>query len=121
MSFVVVSPEAVAAASRQFAAIGTALHAANAAAAAGISEVAAAGHDEVSRAIAAVFSEHADTYQVIRRHAEGFHVQFVQVTADAGRQYQAAESHFFAILAARQASRASQPSHLPHHDTNPGG
>ena len=121
MSFVVVSPELVEAASTQLAGIGRALNAANAAAAAEITRLAAAGQDEVSTAIASVFSGHAEAYQQVRVYAEGFHAQVVQATAEAARQYQAHERHFYAVLAERQAARANLPSHQPPEPHNPAG
>ncbi|RFZ13576.1 PE family protein [Mycobacterium marinum] len=84
MSFVVASPEYVAAAASDLADIGSALSTANAAAAPTI-EVLAAGADEVSAAIAAFFGAHAQSYQALSEQASAFHLQFVQaMTAGAG-------------------------------------
>nr|MBC9865862.1 PE-PGRS family protein [Mycobacterium pseudoshottsii] len=84
MSFVVASPEYVAAAASDLAGIGSALSTANAAAAPTI-EVLAAGADEVSAAIAAFFGAHAQAYQALSEQASAFHLQFVQaMTAGAG-------------------------------------
>jgi PE family len=59
MSFVVVPPELVAAAAANLAAIGSEVNAANAIAAAPTVQVLAAGADEVSAAMAALFGQHA--------------------------------------------------------------
>ncbi|MEK0664727.1 PE family protein, partial [Mycobacterium ulcerans] len=78
MSYVVASPEYVAAAASDLAGIGSALSTANAAAAAPTIEVLAAGADEVSAAIAAFFGAHAQAYQALSEQASAFHLQFVQ-------------------------------------------
>jgi hypothetical protein len=65
MSFVIAAPEALAAAASNLAGIESALSAANAAAGAHTTAVLAAGADEVSAAIAAVFSGHAQGYQAL--------------------------------------------------------
>ena len=59
MSFVVVDPEMLAAGAADLENIGSALSAANAAASAPTAGVLAAGTDEVSAALASMFSEHA--------------------------------------------------------------
>ncbi|MEQ0600188.1 PE family protein, partial [Mycobacterium tuberculosis] len=66
MSFVSVAPEIVVAAATDLAGIGSAISAANAAAAAPTTAVLAAGADEVSAAIAALFSGHAQAYQALK-------------------------------------------------------
>src|ERR1700730_7524319 len=122
MSFIVVTPEMLVAAASQLQGTGSALSAANSAAVAAITRVVAAGQDEVSAGIASVFSEYARSYQVLSVQAAGFHAQFVQATKLAAEQYQAAENEFYAILAARQASRPSLQSPKPDPlDTSPAG
>lgn len=54
--------------------------------------LAAAGADEVSAAIAALFSAHAQTYQAVNARAALFHQQFVQAMTGAGESYAAAEA-----------------------------
>ncbi len=81
MSFVSVAPEIVVAAATDLAGIGSAISAANAAAAAPTTAVLAAGADEVSAAIAALFSGHAQAYQALSAQAAAFHQQFVQTLA----------------------------------------
>ncbi|RFZ61334.1 hypothetical protein CKW46_13660 [Mycobacterium liflandii] len=63
MSYLTVAPEALSAATSDAAEIGSALAAANAAAAARTARLLSAGGDEVSAAIAAVFSAHGVQYQ----------------------------------------------------------
>jgi PE family len=122
MSFVVVTPEMLMAAASQLEGTGSALSTANAAAAAAITRVAAAGQDEVSAAIASVLSEYAKSYQELSLRAAGFHTQFVQGTKLAAEQYHAVDAWFSALLAARRASRASLPSPKPDPlDTSPAG
>ena len=79
MSFVFATPEYVAAAATDLANIGSTINAANAAALAPTSEVLAAGADEVSASIAALFGAHAQAYQAISAAAAQFHQQFVQL------------------------------------------
>src|SRR5258707_11731909 len=92
MSFVAAVPEAVAAAASDLAGIGSALTAANAAAALPTTGIVAAAEDEVSAAIAAVFGSHAQGYQTLSAQASAFHAQFEQALAAGGRAYAAAEA-----------------------------
>ncbi|POY00869.1 PE family protein, partial [Mycobacterium kansasii] len=91
MSFVITSPEMLATASAQLAGIGSAISEANAAAAAPITGVLAAGADEVSAAIAAMFTAHGQAYQAISAQAEAFHNQFVQTVAANAAAYASTE------------------------------
>jgi hypothetical protein len=85
MSFVIATPELVTAAATDLANIGSTLNAANAAAASPTTGVLAAAEDEVSAAIAAVFSDHGQGLQALSAQAAAFHDQFVQaLTAGAG-------------------------------------
>lgn len=59
MSFLIASPEALAATATYLTGIGSAISAANAVAAAPTTEILAAGTDEVSTAISALFGAHA--------------------------------------------------------------
>lgn len=63
MSFLIASPEALAATATYLTGIGSAINAANAVAAAPTTEILAAGTDEVSTAISALFGAHAQAYQ----------------------------------------------------------
>uniref|UniRef100_UPI0005C64043 PE family protein n=1 Tax=Mycobacterium tuberculosis TaxID=1773 RepID=UPI0005C64043 len=92
MSFLIASPEALAATATYLTGIGSAISAANAVAAAPTTEILAAGTDEVSTAISALFGAHAQAYQALSAHVAAFHDQFVHtLTAGAG-SYMAAEA-----------------------------
>ncbi|WP_176357762.1 PE family protein, partial [Mycobacterium persicum] len=91
MAFVIAVPDFMAAVATDLAGIGSTISAANAAAAGNIEAVLAAGADEVSAAVAAVFGAHALSYQAVSAQAAVFHDQFVQaLTAGAG-SYAAAD------------------------------
>ncbi|WP_156766989.1 PE family protein, partial [Mycobacterium sp. E796] len=92
MSYVVAAPEMLAAASADLEGIRSALSAANAVAAAPTSGVVAAGADEVSVAIAALFSGHAELYQALSARAASFHQQFVRAMSAGGALYAEAEA-----------------------------
>lgn len=62
MSFVIAAPEMIAAAAADLATMSSALSAANAAVAGPTTAVLAAGADEVSAAIAALFTSHGQDY-----------------------------------------------------------
>ncbi|OSC36597.1 hypothetical protein B8W66_22635, partial [Mycobacterium decipiens] len=92
MSFVIAVPEAVAAAASDLANLGSAIGAANAAAALPTTGLAAAGADEVSAAVAALFGAYAQGYQSLGAQMSVFHSQFVHsLTAGVGA-YAAAEA-----------------------------
>ena len=71
MSYVFATPEFVAAAATDLASIGSSITAASAAAAAPTSAVLAAGADEISAAIAALFGAHAQAYQQLSAQTVG--------------------------------------------------
>jgi hypothetical protein len=86
MSYLLVTPEFVTAAASDLASIDSTIGAANTAAAAPTAEMVAAGADEVSAAVTAVFAAHAQGYQTLSAQAAAFHSQFVQLmTASAGQ------------------------------------
>ncbi|WP_459797700.1 PE family protein, partial [Mycobacterium riyadhense] len=92
MSFVIAAPEALATAAVELSGPASALNAVNAAAATSTTTLAAAGADEVSTAVAAVFGSHAQAYQALSGQAMGFHDRFVRaLTAGAG-SYAGAEA-----------------------------
>ncbi|EUA09347.1 PE family protein [Mycobacterium kansasii 732] len=78
MSYVIATPETVAAAATDLRGISAALRAANVAAAGPTTALPAAGADEVSAAIAALFAGHAEAYQAASVEAAGFHARLVQ-------------------------------------------
>ncbi|MCN4213249.1 PecA family PE domain-processing aspartic protease [Mycobacterium tuberculosis] len=92
MSFVIAAPDLVAMATEDLAGIGASLTAANAAAAVPTSGLLAAAGDEVSAAIAALFSSHGQQYQAMSAQAAAFHARFVQALAGAMGAYAAAEA-----------------------------
>ncbi|MCV7079933.1 PE family protein [Mycobacterium szulgai] len=92
MSFVSAVPEVFSSAAADLNGIGVALRAANAAAAASTTGVMAAGADEVSAAIARLFSGNAQAYQALSRQASALHADFIRALSTAGTAYQAAEA-----------------------------
>lgn len=92
MSFVFATPEYVAAAASDLANLGSALGSANAAALGPTSGVLAAGADEVSAGIAALFGAHAQAYQALSAQAALFHDQFVQLMSGGAAQYALTEA-----------------------------
>jgi triacylglycerol lipase len=98
MSYVIAAPEMLAAAAADVADIGSSLSEAHTAAAAQTTRVLAAGEDEVSAAIAAVFSAHGRSYQALGAQAAAFHAQFVQAVKSSEGSYASAEAANLAAL-----------------------
>ncbi|WP_083274532.1 PE family protein, partial [Mycobacterium intermedium] len=92
MSYVVVLPHALGTAATELAGLGAAVSGANAAAAAQTTQVLAAAADEVSAAIAALFSAHGHSYQALSAQAASFQAQFVRALAAGADAYGAAEA-----------------------------
>nr|WP_239657391.1 PE family protein [Mycobacterium riyadhense] len=92
MSFVVVSPRVVLAAAADLSVLGSTISAASAAAASATTGLASAAQDEVSAAIAGLFSEHGRDYQVLAGRVAGFHEQFSAVLAASAGGYAGAEA-----------------------------
>ncbi|MBC9063177.1 PE family protein, partial [Mycobacterium tuberculosis variant africanum] len=92
MSFVIAAPEVIAAAATDLASLESSIAAANAAAAANTTALMAAGADEVSTAIAALFGAHGQAYQALSAQAQAFHAQFTQALTSGGGAYAAAEA-----------------------------
>ncbi|OBA70443.1 hypothetical protein A5641_12900 [Mycobacterium sp. 1554424.7] len=85
MSYLVAVPEHLYSAATDLAGIAGTLRAANASAAARTTGILAAGSDEVSAAIAAVFSGHAQAFQAVSAEVQAFQREFMQaLTAAAG-------------------------------------
>jgi hypothetical protein len=104
MSYLIAAPEILGSTATDLASIARTLNTANASAAAPTTGILAAAKDEVSAAVAALFSGHAQAYQAASAEAAAFHQQFVQaLTAGAGA-YAGAEaanaSHLGQLLAA---------------------
>ncbi|BBX59712.1 PE family protein [Mycobacterium shottsii] len=91
MSFVGVAPEMVAVAASDLERLGSTIGAANVASAGSTTTILAAGADEASAVIAALFGTHAVEYQAISTQLSVFHEQFVQTLTDGVGAYSAAE------------------------------
>ena len=98
MSYVIAAPEMLAAAAADVAGIGSSLSEANAAAATPTTGVLAAAEDEVSAAIAALFSAHSQGFQAVSAQAAAFHAQFVQTLKSSAGSYASAEAANLAAL-----------------------
>src|ERR1700757_3539992 len=92
MSYLVAAPEFLGSAATDLSNIGSGLTAANAVAAAPTTGILAAAGDEVSAAIAAVFSSHGQAYQSLGAQAAAFHAEFVQALSGAGAAYSLTEA-----------------------------
>lgn len=92
MTFLFTRPDVVIAAATDLAGIGTTINNASVAAAAPTVGVVAAGADEVSAAIAAIFGSHAQQYQSMSAQASILHSQFVKTLTAAGNAYAGAEA-----------------------------
>src|SRR5690348_14354821 len=100
MSYVIAATDTLAAAAADVAGIGSSLSAAHSAAAPSTTAVIAAAEDEVSAAIASLFSGHGKAFQALGAQASAFHSAFVQSLNSAGGAYAAAESANASPLAA---------------------
>src|SRR5246127_386332 len=99
MSFVLVAPDLLeTAAATDLAQIGSAVRAGNLAAAISTTEVAAAGADEVSAAIAALFGAHAGEYQAAAARAATYYERFVSTLSAAAASYAGAEATIAASM-----------------------
>ncbi|MBX9639399.1 MAG: PE family protein [Mycobacteriaceae bacterium] len=92
MSFVNAAPDRLVAAARNLAGLGSTLSASHASAAAPTLAVSAAASDQVSAAVAAFFSGHAQGYQTLSAQAAKFHSQFVQALNSDADSYASAEA-----------------------------
>ncbi|ORB35077.1 PE family protein, partial [Mycobacterium persicum] len=92
MPHVIASLEMLTAAATDVAGVGAAISAANAAAAGPTMGLMAAAADEVSAAIAALFSDHALQYQALSAQAAALHDRFVLALTGAAGAYAAAEA-----------------------------
>ncbi|POX86311.1 hypothetical protein C3473_28995, partial [Mycobacterium kansasii] len=92
MSFVLASPEVLAAAAADVVRIGSVLRSANAAAATPTIAVSAPGADEVSAAVASLFAGHGQAYQRLSAHLTAYHDQFVRTLQSSADAYAGAEA-----------------------------
>lgn len=91
MSYVVALPEVMSAAATDVASIGSVVATASQGVAGATTTVLAAAEDEVSAAIAALFSGHGQDYQALSAQLAVFHERFVQALTGAAKGYAAAE------------------------------
>lgn len=98
MSYLTVAPEALWSAAADVSGIGSTVRWANAEAAARTTALLPAGADEVSLAVAALFSGHAQAYQLVSTRLSAFHDQFVEVLASNATTYATAEAAFASPL-----------------------
>lgn len=92
MSHVSVSPEMVAASVTDLSGIRTAISAAEAIAAAATTQVLAPAADEVSAAIAEIFSAHGQAYEALSAQTASFHDQFIRILTASAESYAGAEA-----------------------------
>jgi PE family len=92
VSLLAVVPDWLQSAAGDLKSIGADLDTAHAAAAAPTTGLAAAGADEVSAAVTALFSEYGQAFHALGAQASTFHTQFVQLLSGAQGAYAAAEA-----------------------------
>jgi hypothetical protein len=92
MSYVIAAPGMLAGTAADVAGIGSALSEANGTAARATTTVIAAGSDEVSAAIASLFSSHGEAFQALSARAAAFHSRFVQALIAGAGAYAGAEA-----------------------------
>src|SRR5271156_2833748 len=112
MSFVIAAPEAVASAASNLASIGSTIGEANAAAVAPTIGVVAAAEDEVSAAIASLFSSYAQRYRALSAQAAAVHTLLVQTLKAAAGAYPSTEAANVAQIllgAVQQIQQQTQP------------
>ena len=100
MSFVIAAPEMVTSAASDLVDIGSKISEAHAAAATSTTALIPAAGDEVSAAIAWLFSSRAQAFQAFSAQAAAFHTEFAQALSGAGSAYAAAEAANVSPLAA---------------------
>ena len=101
MSFVSVLPDVLGSSATELAGIGNALDEARAAAASRTTAMVTAAEDEVSIAIAELFSGHAQSFQALSAQAAAFHDQLVETMSASAGSYaltEAASSNPLAYL-----------------------
>jgi hypothetical protein len=93
MSFLVAAPKVLADAASELAGLGSTISTANAAAAAPTTALVPAAADDVSAAIATLFSAHGQGYQRLSAQVAAFHEQFVQSLTASANTYAATEAN----------------------------
>jgi PE family len=92
VSYLSITPETLTSATSDLANIGSNIQTANSAAAAQTTSVLAAGEDEISAAIAALFTNHGQAYQTLSAQAAAFHNQLIQTLSAGTNAYATAEA-----------------------------
>src|ERR1700744_5148249 len=92
MSYMIVVPETLTAVASEIADIGSSLGTANAAASGATTGLLTAGADEVSAAVAAVFSGQGQDFEALTSKAAAFQAQFAQNLTQVGAAYAGAEA-----------------------------
>lgn len=114
MSYVFVVPDALATAASNVAEIGSSLDAAHAAATAATTAVAAAAGDEVSAAVASVFSRVGTEFAALSNRAAVLHGQFVRALNGSGGAFAAAEAtNASPLVGSVGSSAAIAPTYSP--------
>ncbi len=108
MSYVIAAPDIIGSAATDLVTIGSTLKVAGAVAAAPTTKIVAAAEDEVSAAIAAVFSAHGEGFQALGAQAAAFHERFVQALAAGAGSYVGAEAANVGAFAANPAAAVVQ-------------
>jgi hypothetical protein len=98
MSYVVTTPEMLAAAATDVGNIGSAISTASSNAAGPTAGMLPAAEDEVSAAIAKLFGAYGQEYQTVVSRAAAFHNEFTQALAAAGNAYLEAEAANSALM-----------------------
>jgi len=113
MSDVIAAPEIMTSAATDLSNIGSTIRVAHAAAAASTTRVIVAAGDEVSAAIASLFSSHGQQFQAISAQAAAFQEQFVQALTAGARSYVSAEAANVAAFTAPTIGLVMGPSGVP--------
>ena len=98
MSYVLTTPEMLAAAATDVGNIGSAISTASSTAAGPTTGLLPAAEDDVSAAIAKLFGAYGQEYQAVVSQAAAFHSEFTQALAAAGNAYLEAESANSALM-----------------------
>jgi hypothetical protein len=99
MSFLTTAPDMLATAASDLAGIGSTISTANSTAATPTTVLPAAAEDEVSAAIAQLFSQHGQGYQRVSAQVAAFHEQFVATLTSGARAYATTETNAAQTLA----------------------
>jgi PE family len=114
VSLLFVAPELLASATADLKSLGAELDAAHAAVAVPTTGLVAAGADEVSAAVTALFTEYGQAFHALSAQASTFHTQFVQALSGAQGAYAAAEaanaSPLQAVVAGAQSLAVFSPA-----------